>query len=667
MNNQKTVPNRLANEKSPYLLQHANNPVNWYPWSEEAFDKAQEEDKPVFLSIGYSTCHWCHVMARESFEDEEVAQLLNRDFVSIKVDREERPDIDSVYMSVCQALTGSGGWPLTIVMTPGKEPFFAGTYFPKRGRSGGVGMIELLEFIHEAWRKDKKKLIAEGQKITSFIKENMETDSKGAVSEDTLIEQAKHYFRKTFDEKWGGFGPMPKFPSPHNLLFLMEQRDEHSLRMAEKTLVQMYRGGLFDHIGGGFCRYSTDERWLAPHFEKMLYDNALLMLAYAQGYAETGNELYGKVAEKTAAYTKQELTAEEGAFYCGQDADSDGVEGKYYVFSPGEIMDVLGEEEGKEFCARFDITASGNFEGKSIPNRLKDPQYEAIPQEGQLAKLRQYRKERTNLHRDDKVLTGWNGLMIAALCRTARLLRRPEYLERAERAADFIWNNLQQNGYLNARWRQGHAAHAGTLEDYAFFAWGLLECYRSTFCADYLKRAIRIGERMLEQFFDGEHGGCFLYGKDSEQLFIRPKETYDGAMPSGNSVAALVMDRLAFYTGEDRWLCAKEKQREFMKGRAGERPAAHSFFLWQLSREKDDAQLICVSEGELTATQFNDFDTEVIVKTKANQQTMEEIAPFLREYPIPKEGAVYYLCRGQRCESPVKSFSELEEKYKKGD
>lgn len=657
------MENKLINEKSPYLHQHANNPVNWYPWGEEAFQKAEQEDKPIFLSIGYSTCHWCHVMAHESFEDQEVAQLLNDGFVSIKVDREERPDVDAVYMAVCQALTGSGGWPLTIIMTPKKEPFFAGTYFPKRGKRGQAGLIELLTFIQETWQENKSKLILEGHKITNFIKEHAQETAAGGADDEDLMEKARDYYKQTFDARWGGFGPMPKFPSPHNLLFLMETGGSEELGMAQKTLIQMYRGGLFDHIGGGFSRYSTDERWLAPHFEKMLYDNALLILAYAKGYEKTENQLYKEIVQWTVQYIERELTDEEGGFYCGQDADSEGEEGKYYLFTPGEIIQVLGEEDGGAFCRQFDITAAGNFEGKSIPNRIKDAQYEQMPSKDQVEKLLEYRKKRTWLHKDDKVLTGWNGLMIAALCRASRLMNESQYLELAEAGARFIWNNLQQDGYLKARWRQGEAAHAGTLDDYAFLAWGLLECYRSTLEADYLERAIQIGKRMTEQFFDWENGGCYLYGKDSEQLIIRPKEAYDGAMPSGNSVAALVMDQLAFYTGEDSWRQAREKQWDFMRAKAAGHPAALSFFLWQMEEEQSSSQLICTSQAALPPQSFQNYNVKILQVTEENREKMLTIAPFLSQYPIPEKEASYYLCRGQRCESPVSSLKELEEKY----
>ncbi|MCB6992274.1 thioredoxin domain-containing protein [bacterium 210820-DFI.6.37] len=653
-------PNRLVREKSPYLLQHAENPVNWYPWCEEAFQKAQQRDVPVFLSIGYSTCHWCHVMAHESFEDEEVAEILNRGFVCVKVDREERPDIDSVYMAACQALTGSGGWPLTILMTPDKKPFFAGTYFPKKEKFGSLGLIEILTFIEKNWKVKKQQLIEESQRVIRFLEETGQREESEEMAPDALLEGGRAYFKKSFDAKRGGFGPSPKFPSPHNLLFLLEQDDRECMDMAEKTLLQMYRGGIFDHIGGGFCRYSTDEAWLVPHFEKMLYDNALLLLAYGRAFRQTGKELYRYAADRIAAYVFRELTHEEGGFYCSQDADSDGEEGKYYVFSPGEIKEALGDEKGEAFCGRFDIGGSGNFQGKSIPNLLKTEDYETREAPDSLERLVRYRKKRTRLHRDDKILTGWNGLMISALAKTSAQLDRPEFLQGALRAEAFVWDHLRQDdGSLLTRWRQGEAAFRGTLEDHAFLAWAELECYEATFQVQYLERAALVGSQMLDQFFDWKRGGCFLYGKDSEKLFTRPKELYDGAMPSGNSAAALVMKRLAFFTGTSRWREAWERQKRFLL-RSVRHPAGHSFFLWVLTEEeRDRGQLICTAKKGVSAEELRALDLEVLVKTEENQKAIETVAPFLKDYPIPDSGTNYYFCKGNQCNEVVHSICEL--------
>lgn len=407
------MQNHLKNQTSPYLLQHADNPVEWYPWGEEAFARAGREDKPVFLSIGYSTCHWCHVMAHESFEDQEIAELLNRWFIAIKVDKEERPDIDSIYMSVCQAFTGSGGWPTTVFLTPEQKPFFAGTYFPKTARYGQIGLKELLMAIHEKWEKQREELLKSAEEIVLLLEQRADisggkADDKSGDINAQLIEKAVLSYERSFDERWGGFGDAPKFPTPHNLLFLMKYYEKNNakeaMNMAEKTLRQMYLGGMFDHIGGGFCRYSTDRFFLVPHFEKMLYDNALLILAYCKAYELTNNVFYCTVAEKTAAYILREMTSEDGGFYSAQDADSEGVEGKYYLFEPSEIISVLGEKQGRAFNRYFDITQEGNFEGKSIPNLLKNKDID----ESMDACLRQiyiYRKKRYQLHLDDKILT----------------------------------------------------------------------------------------------------------------------------------------------------------------------------------------------------------------------------------------------------------------------
>lgn len=685
--------NHLNHEKSPYLLQHAENPVDWYPWCDEAFTLAAEKDIPIFLSIGYSTCHWCHVMAHESFEDPEVAEILADGFVAVKVDREERPDIDSVYMSVCQAMTGSGGWPLTIIMTPDKKPFFAGTYFPKHNRFGSPGLIELLNAVSDKWAANRKSLLEQSDVVVDFLKaqeaagrsaggrtgsgddsaDNAAADSgaQNQIDPCALIEGGLAYFTKTFDKKNGGFGASPKFPSPHNLLFLMGQKGrkgEKYLTMAEKTLEQMYRGGIFDHIGGGFSRYSTDEKWLVPHFEKMLYDNALLLLTYSQAWQETGSSLYRYVAERTAAYVKRELTDPEGGFYCGQDADSDGAEGKYYVFTPEEIRSLLHLEPAAAFCARYDITPGGNFEGKSIPNLLSADNWTALPDEDLLRILQEYRLERTVLHRDDKVLTSWNGLMIAALAKSARQLKNAEFLEAALTCCNFLLKNLHRgDGSLFARWRQGHQAFDGTLDDYAFFCWGLLECYSTTFNPYYLQQADFIGRKMLELFFDDADGGCYLYGKDSEQLFIRPKETFDGAVPSGNSVAALVMKKLAFFTGEAVWEQAYAKQSAFMQSKCREQAAGHSFYLWVLNEElSEDGQLICaMNEMESlppeTLCELWNLDMDILLKTPETQELLHQISPYMEHYPIPQDGASYYYCKGHVCSSPVHSLEELEE------
>lgn len=661
--------NHLKHEKSPYLLQHAENPVDWYPWCEEAFALAAEKDLPIFLSIGYSTCHWCHVMAHESFEDEEVAAFLTDHFISIKVDREERPDVDSVYMRAAQAMTGSGGWPLTIFMTPEKTPFFAGTYFPKHTKYGQIGLLELLSAVSQKWHEDRDSLLAQGSQVVSFLQNQEAAAPQSKQNPENSIAEALSHFTKTFDRKYGGFGSSPKFPAAHNLLFLMAQKSKKGdkyLAMAEKTLTQMYLGGIFDHIGGGFCRYSTDDMWLVPHFEKMLYDNAMLLMAYSQCYYETKSPLYLTIANKTAVYMLRELKDSDGGFYCGQDADSDGKEGTYYLFTPEEVRSVLHLEPAAAFCSQYDITPQGNFMGKNIPNLLRAKDHGLLPDEDVLRILYDYRLERTQLHKDDKVLTSWNGLAIAALAKAARQLKNADYLEASLSAADFIWNHLQDEGKLFARWRQGHYAFAGTLDDYAFYIWGLLECYSTTFNPIFLERADRIGRTMIKLFFDSREGGCYLYAADSEALFLRPKETYDGAMPSGNSVAAHVMKKLAFLTGENFWEEAAEKQSAFMDRACSDYPFGNSFYLWSVSQDIfEEGKLICtMPDAENlsadTLCRLWDLQMDVVLKTKKTEETLHRVSPYLKNYEIPAEGSDFYLCRNHVCFSPVHSLDALE-------
>ncbi len=664
------MANRLTKEKSPYLLQHKENPVDWYPWGEEAFQKAKQEDKPVFLSIGYSTCHWCHVMAHESFEDEEVAKVLNRDYICVIVDREERPDIDAVYMSVCQAVTGSGGWPLTIFLTPEQKPFFAGTYFPKQGRYGQFGLVELLERVAYLWKNERQELLCAGNEITQAINQN-KSDSR-QEPDRAIVETAYNQLKRRFDHKWGGFGTAPKFPTPHNLLFLMRyahaMQESDALKMATVTLENMARGGIHDHIGGGFSRYSTDEKWLVPHFEKMLYDNALLLMAYVTAYQHTKKEYFADVARRTADYILRELTDEQGGFYCGQDADSEGVEGKYYVFTPEEVKTVLGETDGAEFCRLYDITDSGNFEGKSIPNRIKATEDGWDRQDPRLQKLYDYRLQRTQLHKDDKILLSWNGWTIIALTRAGQALGEKRYLDAAIKAHQFIRKEMtDENDRLYLRWRDGETANAGQLEDYSVYALALLELYRATFDTAYLQEAIHRAEQMMELFEDKEQVGYFMTASDGEQLIARSKETYDGAIPSGNSVVAIVLQRLASLTGEIRWQDAVDRQMAFLAASIGEYPASSCFgVLAMMDALYPHRELVCAVEDGLPDELLQYLkenpadDIEVLLKTESNAETLAQCAPFTQDYPIPKTGAMFYLCENGACKAPVKSLSELE-------
>lgn len=668
--------NKLINEKSPYLLQHAYNPVQWYPWCKEVFAKAKEDNKPVFLSIGYSTCHWCHVMAHESFEDKEIADILNKHFISIKVDREERPDVDSVYMSVCQALYGHGGWPLTILMTPEQQPFFAATYLPKTARNGQMGLKELLLQVTKLWTTESDQLISRGKDILSIIGQE-EEDDVNLPSVNELLSVAVSQFKQSFDRKNGGFHSAPKFPTPHNLLFLMRYyhsyHDFDTLAMAETTLKQMYKGGIFDHIGGGFSRYSTDAYWLVPHFEKMLYDNALLLFAYLECFQITGEPLYQSIAERILQYVARELTDQSGGFFCGQDADSEGVEGKYYVFSPEEILKVLGIESGEHFNEQFDITPEGNFEGKNIPNLLKNPHPFLYSMEDLCHILYEYRLHRNPLHKDDKVLTSWNGLMIAAYSKAARVLKKEEILVAAMKADAFIKNTLtDENDRLYVRYRDGECTGEGKIDDYTFFALAQLELYETTYEVRYLDYCIRLMNHIRQYFLDEEHGGCYLYSAEGEQLITRPKEVYDGAIPSGNSVYAYLLVKLFRLTGESSFRELSTKQLTFLMKQIQSYPSGYSFSLMAFLEENTQSmELICVLRDESQISSLKTLlhnyylpNLSVIIKTHDNEELLSDLAPFTKDYSIPSEDAKFYLCVNHSCLSPVTDLKSLEKLLK---
>lgn len=660
------MQNHLKNQTSPYLLQHADNPVHWYPWCEEAFERAIQEDKPVFLSIGYSTCHWCHVMAHESFEDERVAEILNRYFISIKVDKEERPDIDSIYMSVCQAFTGSGGWPTTIFLTPEQKPFFAGTYFPKTAKYGQIGFVDLLKVIHEKWKKDRQELLQSAEEVIAFLQNRNVSEATTSNTEPDLqlVKRAFHIYKRTFDEKHGGFGNAPKFPTPHNLLFLMQYYEKHedgdALRMVEKTLLQMYRGGIFDHIGGGFSRYSTDPYFLVPHFEKMLYDNALLIMAYSKVFQLTGKNIYLEVAEKTATYVAREMTSPEGGFYCAQDADSEGVEGRYYLFDAAEIKALLGEEEGERFNQHFDITEAGNFEGMNIPNLLKNDSMEAGKTKlkkddimhSHMAKVYKYRKNRYGLHLDDKILTSWNGLMITAMCHLYRVTENKEYLEVAKRAQGFIYNRLCEEDVLHISWREGKRSGKGFLDDYANEIMALLALYEATLERSYLEKGIQFCEKAITDFYDEEQGGFFLYGRENEQLIFRPKETYDGAVPSGNSVMAYNLVHLYLLSGENRFDEYAQRQLKFMGREAKDYPGGHAMFLLALSDYLFPPEKITIVAKEAQA--LNALPRQIPLGAVVNAFVGEN-----KEYPLKNDKTTLYICRGRTCYPPVNNYDEL--------
>lgn len=640
------MSNHLVNETSPYLLQHKDNPVEWYPWGKDAFERASKEDKPVFLSIGYSSCHWCHVFAHESFEDAEIAEILNKYFISVKVDKEERPDIDSVYMTFCQAFTGSGGWPTSIFMSPDKKPFFAGTYFPRTSQGGMIGFKDLLLAIHQKWTTERFSLLQQSDNIINALKNQDEIYTQ--VSDPDLTHSATEHYQRLYDPKHGGFGRAPKFPTPHILMFLLEyyQRYKNAdcLNMAEHTLMQMYRGGLFDHIGFGFCRYSTDKKFLVPHFEKMLYDNALLIMAYCKLYTVTKKELYLEIAEKTANYIIREMTSPQGGFFCSQDADSNGEEGSYYLFTPDEITQILGNDAGKRFNRHFDITHEGNFEGKNIPNLLKS-NVQGEFTEDVLYTIYDYRKKRFALLRDEKILTSWNSLMIGAMCDLYLVSQKEEYLSAAINADKFIRKYLWENNTLHVSYHSSTRGVRGFLDDYASYIFAQLSLYRSTSDYEYLDRAKHLCEKVLEDFRDNT-GGFYMYDNEHEELILRPKETYDGAIPSSNSLMAYNLVRLSILTDEEKYKTEAENQLDFMAKEASQYPTNHSMFLLALLNYKaPQLKVTVVWDGKTNLKDISlSFPPEAIIKV---------ISQPTNEYTLKNEKTTYYICKNNSCLPPT--------------
>ncbi len=554
-------PNRLAAETSPYLLQHAGNPVDWFPWGEEAFEKAKAEDKPILLSVGYSACHWCHVMAHESFEDEGTATLMNERFVNVKVDREERPDVDAVYMNAVQAMTGAGGWPMTVVMTSAGEPFFGGTYFPKEERFGQPAFKHVLSSLATAWQDRRGEVLESAGSMTQYLTRLSGLGGEGGDLSQEALEEALEALSRGFDAVHGGFGPAPKFP-PHSVLRFLLRQDDPYREMALFTLRKMAQGGIYDQIGGGFARYSVDERWLVPHFEKMLYDNAQLAQRYAAAYQLTGEPLFKEVVEETVGWLKREMTSPEGGFYSALDADSEGEEGKFYLWDAREFDAVLGEDAA--FAkAYFGVSEAGNFEGRTILTALENSQAVAdvfgLTPETLGAKptsiktrLLEHRETRIRPGLDDKILTSWNGLMLGALADAGRILGRPDYLDLARANASFLRDKLYQNGRFKHSYK-GEARIDGLLEDYAYVALGLVSLYQATFESEWLLWALELAETVLEHFRDPENGGFFSTADDGERLIVRLKNHFDSPNPSENAATAELLVTLSRYTDNAEW------------------------------------------------------------------------------------------------------------------
>lgn len=669
-------PNRLIAEKSPYLLQHAFNPVDWYPWGEEAFNKAKQENKPVFVSIGYSTCHWCHVMERESFENEEVAKLLNERFVSIKVDREERPDIDSIYMLVCQMMTGHGGWPMSVFLTPEKVPFYAGTYFPKESRYGMPGFKEVITYLSDQYNKEPEKISSVVEQVTEALHTARGIQESGQVTVEAAENAFRHY-KQTFDSVYGGFGEAPKFPIPHSLSFLLLfhkfYNNENALMMVEKTLDGLARGGIYDHIGFGFARYSVDEKYLVPHFEKMLYDNALLAMAYTDAYSITQKDIYKKVAEEIFTYVLRDMQHSEGAFYSAEDADSEGEEGKFYVWTPDEVEQVVGKELGGLFCKVYDITEDGNFEGHNIPNLINESvetyakrrDIELAYIQNKLEEARQslfkHRERRIRPFRDDKILTAWNGLMIASLAKAGRVFNQPIYLQEARRALTFIENNLIVQNRLMVRFRDGEVKHKAFIDDYAFLLWGYIELYQSTFDHSILEKAKILADQLIELFWDSNAGGFYFNGDDQEELLIRQKESYDGALPSGNSAALLNLIRLAKITGDFSYEEKVEKTLSAFGKEINEYPTGHTLMLQSvlLTRNKMKEVVVLLNEEE-----SNEELTELIQKLQqgfypeitllaGKKEELERVAAYTKDYMLQNEKSTIFVCENFQCNQPT--------------
>ncbi len=682
-------PNKLINELSPYLLQHAHNPVDWYPWGEDAFAKANEEDKPIFLSIGYSTCHWCHVMAHESFGDENIASLMNDVFINIKVDREERPDIDSVYMQVCQMLNGNGGWPLTIIMTPDKKPFFAGTYFPKESKWGRIGMKELILRISELWKGSREEIISSANGIVANL--NYANDIKSDNSLNRVaFDKAFNELSFSYDSLYGGFGGKPKFPMPVNIMFLLRFWKRFNRTdvpdMIRKTLEKMKSGGIYDHLGYGFHRYSTDEKWLVPHFEKMLYDQALLMAAYTKSFHSMKNDEYKDTVNELYEYINRDMTSTEGAFYSAEDADSEGTEGKFYVWDIDEIKSVLGNDSDL-FITVFNVSENGNFytetnEGGKAYNILHvNRQLNEIAKEEGMAlnelklkinELRQKlflkRKNRIHPFKDDKILTDWNSLMIASLANAAIVFHNDKYLDKAEMAARFILNQmLMPDGKLLHMYRNGKAGTKANLDDYVFFVNALIELYLSSFNIEYLEKAIEINNTCINDFWSDENN-CFSFtSKDKETLFVKRIELFDGAVPSGNSIAVMNLVRLGRITGDTGLINRAERMIKAYSNSVNKSPSAFCGFLCSFDELINESMEIIIVGDELDyrtkelLEKSREFykPGKIIIQKNSDFEIIDKISVMAKDKKMINKSPTAYVCRNNTCLEPVNTSVDL--------
>ena len=688
------APNHLINEKSPYLIQHAHNPVDWHPWSDDTFAQAKAEHKPIFLSIGYATCHWCHVMEKESFEDEEAAKYLNDTFICIKVDREERPDVDAVYMAACQMLTGSGGWPLSIFMTPEKKPFFAATYLPKRSRAGRAGLIDICIQVKNLWQNQIKKVEDSAVSIAANLGRAFTFDA-GDHPDESLLDSAFKKIKPGYDPKYGGFDSAPKFPTPHRLLFMLRcyhrSGDTSALDMVHKTLTAMRMGGIWDHVGFGFHRYSTDERWLLPHFEKMLYDQALIAIAYLEAYQITKEPLFAETAEDIFTYVLRDMTSTEGAFYSAEDADSEGEEGKFYIWTTEEIRSVLENENTQMWETILRVSPEGNFADEATRQKtganilhLTAPlekwaeKFNLPPEQlkSDWRKIReqlyQVREKRIHPLKDDKILTDWNGLMIAALALGARILKKPEYESAARNAANFILSKMQdKDSRLYHRYREGELAVDAHAADYSFLIHGLLSLYQTTFDLTFAEQAQVLQKKMEELFWDKQNGGFFSTPEGSTELPVRPKELYDGAIPSANSVALFNLVFLFRLTGDPQWDHQAQEQVRAFSGTVQSQPQAFTYFLCALDFFLRPGQEIIIA-GEpqanntqelLSALNLNYTPNKVaLVKSEQNAARLSKFAGYTDGLQIIEGQATAHVCRNGSCTDSTNDMQTMVDK-----
>jgi len=673
--------NRLIHETSPYLLQHAHNPVDWYPWGEEALNRAKKEDKPILLSIGYSACHWCHVMEEESFENESIAELMNQCFVCIKVDREERPDLDELYMNAVQVMTGSGGWPMTVFLTPEMVPFHGGTYFPPEDRGGAPGFPKVLATVSNYYSTHRNQVTQMVSQVRETLQHIVEMVPSGRALEEKALSNAFEVMERQFDPANGGFGRAPKFPNSMGLSFLLRYwkrtGSTQALGMVESTLEKMAKGGMYDHLGGGFHRYSVDDRWLIPHFEKMLYDNALLSRTYFEAYQATGKGLYRKIGEEILNYVGREMRSPGGGFYSTQDADSEGEEGKFYVWTRDKIKDVLGKEQGTPFCAYYGVTPQGNFEGEASVLHVATPleklsQLYSIPvrdleelfEEGR-RKLFAAREKRPKPGRDEKILTSWNGLMVSGFVEGFKTTGNAEYLLHAKEAASFILREMRKKGQLIRVFKSGQSHTNGLAEDYAFFIQGLIDLYEGTFEKSWLIKADALNQEMMRQFWDERNGGFFYSGNENEPLIARSKNPYDNALPSPNSVAAFNLIRLGYLTGE---ASLKRKAEEILRlfyDLLSEHPSGFSHMLSALSffLDPDEIGIIGSKEDPGTQSLVKEIHRSYLPNKILNLKDPDELYeaswfPFLTDKGTP-EAPTAFICRRFTCLPPATNEAEL--------